>query len=47
MPREAGEAGLAVDAGENMKSQLLWPLDDDVLARGVPTDHVVVLGSLK
>ena len=30
-----------------MKSKLLWTLDDDVLAGGVPPDHVVILGALE
>jgi hypothetical protein len=47
LPREASEAGLSVDAGEDMKSELFWSLDDDVLAGLVPADHVVILGSLE
>ena len=46
-PREAGETRLTVDAGEDMERELLWPFYDDVLARGVPSNHVVVLRSLE
>ncbi len=47
LPREAREAGLAVDAWEDVEGELFWPLDDDVLAGGVPADHVVVLGAFE
>lgn len=47
MPREAGETGLSVNAWKDMQSELLWPLDDDVLAGGIPADHVMVLRSLE
>lgn len=30
-----------------MKGELLWTLDDDVFAGGVPSDHVVVLWALE
>ena len=47
MPGEAGEAGLAVDAGQDVQRELLWFLDNDMLARGIPPNHVVVLGTLE
>lgn len=47
LSREAREAGLTVYAGKNVKRQLFWLLDDDVVARCVPSDHMVVLGAFQ
>ena len=47
LPGEARKARLTVDAWEDMKGELLWPLYDDVLSCGVPANHVVVLWSLE
>lgn len=30
-----------------MERELLWPLDDDVLAGGVPANHVLVFGAFE
>ena len=30
-----------------MQRELLWFLDNDMLARGIPPNHVVVLGTLE
>lgn len=30
-----------------MEGELLWTLDDNVFAGGIPADHVVVLGTFK
>jgi len=38
---------LTVNAGENMESELLWALDDDVFACRVPANHVMVLGAFE
>jgi hypothetical protein len=38
---------LTIDAGEDVKCQLLWSLNDDVLACWVPANHVVVFGALE
>lgn len=38
---------MTVDAGEDVEGELLWSLDDDVLAGGVPADHVVVFLALE
>ena len=47
LARETGKTRLTVDAWEDMKGELLWPLYDDVLSCGVPANHVVVLWSLE
>lgn len=44
---EGGEAGLAVDGGEDMEGELLWAFYDDVVAGGVPANHVLVIGLLE
>lgn len=38
---------MAVDGGQDMERKLLWPLDDDVLAGGVPANHVLVFGAFE
>ena len=44
---ERGEAGLAVDGGQDVQCELLGAFDDDVFASGIPADHVVVLWPLE
>lgn len=44
---EGCETGLAVDAWEDVQSELLRSLDDDLLSVGVPTDHRLVLWSFE
>ena len=47
LARETRKARLAVDTGEDVEGELFWSLDNDVLAGGIPADHVVVLGTFK
>ena len=47
MTGEAGEARLAVDGRKDVEGELLWTLDDDVVAGWVPADHVVVFRTLE
>jgi len=47
LPGEARESRLTVYAWEDVKSQLLWSFDDDVLACWIPANHVVVFWSLE
>ena len=47
LAREAGKALLAVHAGQDMKCELLGPLDNDVVAVSVPANHVLVLRLLE
>lgn len=39
---EGGESRLTINAGENMKSKLLWSLNNDLFALWVPSNHMVV-----
>jgi hypothetical protein len=41
------EAGLPVDRGKYMESELLGPLNDDMFTGSVPANHMVVLWSLE
>jgi len=47
LPGEARESRLTVYAWEDVKSQLLWSFDDDVLACWIPPNHVVVFWALE
>jgi hypothetical protein len=38
---------LTVDAWEDVKGQLLWSFYDDMLARRIPADHMMVFGAFQ
>jgi hypothetical protein len=38
---------LTVDAWEDVKSELLWSFNNDMLARWIPADHVVIFGAFE
>ena len=38
---------MTINAWKDKESELLWALDDDVLASRVPANHVVVLWALE
>lgn len=47
MPREAGKARLAIYGGQNMESELLWPLYDDMFTLRIPAYHMVIFWPLE
>ena len=47
MAGEGSEAGLAVDGGEDVESELFWAFYDDVVSCRVPADHMVVVWLLE
>jgi hypothetical protein len=47
LPGKTGKTRLAVNTGENMKRELFWSLNNDMLALRVPADHVMVLRTLE
>jgi hypothetical protein len=47
LTRKARKPGLAIYAREDMDRELLWFFDNDVLAGGIPANHVVILSTLE
>lgn len=43
LARKRCEARLAIDTGKNVQRELLGAFDDDLLAFGIPANHVLIL----